>query len=422
MELFRQIGMEAPVVDVAKTAWKMGGFGGARRGRTLVEAEALDLPGLAFMGTEDPSPCSFVACPQTLVEPVLLEHLQARGGDVRVGTELVAFREGEAGVRAVVRDREGHTSEIAAQYLIGVDGGRSFVRSHLGIATSGTPATQHLLNLYIHADLTEQVRGRTFSQCLVANESVRGLFLSKNNTTEWSFHLDYDPAVSSPLTLPDDALVERVRAAIGVADVPIDLVAKTTWSTAVRVADRYRVGRVFLAGDAAHVMPPWGGFNANTGIADVHNLAWRIAASESLDSYEIERHPVAVRNGQQAVLRTDFDARFGLETAANRDVLARLQTTGALLTRYKYPADEPVAKLSAQVGTRFPHAWIMHDGKRISTLDLFGKTSVSLSGNDLTFAPGLAPGESANWQALTGLPDNAYVLVRPDGFVAARSR
>ena len=83
----------------------------------------------------------------------------------------------------------------------------------------------------------------------------------------------------------------------------------------MRVAERYRCGRVFLVGDAAHVMPPWGGFNGNTGIADAHNLAWKLAATlagraapDLLDSYEPERRPVAVRNGRQALLRTDFDA------------------------------------------------------------------------------------------------------------------
>ena len=103
----------------------------------------------------------------------------------------------------------------------------------------------------------------------------------------------------------------------------------------MRVAEAYCSGRASLAGDAEHVMPPWGGFNGNTGIADAHNLAWKLAAvltgqvaPDLLDSYEPKRRPVAVRNGQQALLRTDFDARFGIETVANWEAVAQQGDTG----------------------------------------------------------------------------------------------
>lgn len=454
MELFRQVGVEEAVKAAAATAWQQGGFGGARRGRTLVDAQPIgNLSAFAKTVGADASPSNFAACPQTLIEPVLRGHLEARGGDVRFGHELVSFTDTGAAVVATVRGPDEQETGIEATWLIGADGGRSFVRRQLGIETIDTPAPQHLVNIFFHADLAQTVRGRTFSQCEVANDKVRGVFLAMNNADKWSFHLEYDPANGPPA---ESQLPDLVRAAIGLNDLDIDIRHHGTWSTCVCVAERYRSGRAFLCGDAAHVMPPWGGFNANTGIADAHNLAWKIAATlrgdagpELLDNYECERRPLAVRNGRQALLRTDFDARFGVETAANRDFFPQLLDFGALVLRHRYPgADassrsstpESVARLRGQTGTRFPHAWIRRDGLRISTLDLFGDSYVLLAGPkapvSASSSPSLNPDAPAtyvagrdfefadadsDWHALTGLPDDGQVLVRPDGFVLRRS-
>ncbi len=238
------------------------------------------------------------------------------------------------------------------------------------------------------------MRGRTFSQCEVANEQVQGLFLAMNNTDLWSFHLRYDPAAGpSPAEGPDEALANLLLAAIGLAEAPIEILHKGSWNTAARVAERYRSGRVFLAGDAVHLVPPWGGLNGNGGIADAHNLAWKLAAvhkgqalPELLDSYERERRPLAVRYCEQALLRTDFEARFGIRTAANEAAFARWQDSGALLMRYRYPSSslptshEPVERLCGQTGTRFPHAWIKRGAEQLSTLDFFSEEYVLLAG------------------------------------------
>lgn len=455
MELFRQAGVEDAVKDAAAGAWRQGAFGGARRGRTLVDAQpVVDIAAMrSKMAAIAPSPSSFAACPQTLIEPVLRRHVEARGGDVRFGHELVSFATAHDAVTATVRGPGGQETAIEAAWLVGADGGGSFVRRQLGIGTADTPAPQYFVNIFFHADLGPTVQGRTFSQCEIANETVRGLFLAMDNADKWSFHLEYDPAQGPPA---DDALPGLVRAAIGLDDIGIRIQSHGTWNTGVRIATRYRSGRAFLCGDAAHVMPPWGGFNATTGIADAHNLAWKIAATlrgdadpALLDSYEIERRPLAARNGQQALLRTDFDARFGIETDANRPFFAGLLDTGDVLLRHRYPdAREPacdtppdsVAQLRAQTGTRFPHAWIRRDGRQISTLDLFGDGYVLLAGPTAPVASSsrsslnratpavLAAGKdfdfvdaTAGWHALTALPDDGHVLIRPDGFVLRRS-
>ncbi|VWC37794.1 monooxygenase FAD-binding protein [Burkholderia lata] len=455
MELFRQAGVEDAVKDAAAGAWVQGAFGGARRGRTLVDAEpVIDIAAMrSKMAAIAASPSSFTACPQTLIEPVLRRHVESSGGDVRFGHELVSFAETGDAVIANVRGPGGKETVIEAAWLVGADGGGSFVRRQLGIGTTDTPALQHFVNIFFHADLGRTVQGRTFSQCEIANTTVRGLFLAMDNADRWSFHLEYDPAQGPPA---DHALPGLVRAAIGLEHVEIDIQSCGTWNTGVRVATRYRSGRAFLCGDAAHLMPPWGGFNATTGIADAHNLAWKLAETlrgeadaSLLDSYEIERRPLAVRNGHQALLRTDFDARFGIETDTNRDIFAGLLDTGDVLLRHRYPdagapsRDAPpdsVAQLLAQTGTRFPHAWIRRDGRQVSTLDLFGSGYVVLAGPNATVASSsraslnrttpavLVAGRDFNfveaetgWHALTALPDEGHVLVRPDGFVLCRS-
>ncbi|MFM0287158.1 FAD-dependent monooxygenase [Paraburkholderia megapolitana] len=457
MELFRQIGVEEAVKAAAATAWKQGAFGGARRGETLINAESIvDVATMrSKIAAAGASPSSFGACPQTLIEPVLRQHLETRGGDVRFGHELVSFAESGSGdvVVATVRAKDGQETTIEASWLLASDGGRSFVRRQLGIGMSETPTPQHLVNIFFRADLAQAVEGRTFSQCEIANEKVRGLFLAMNNADKWSFHLEYDPVQGPP---PDSALPDLVRAAIGLADVDIEILSRGTWSTGVSIAERYRVGRAFLCGDAAHLMPPWGGFNATTGIADAHNLAWKIAATlrreagpALLDSYESERRPLAVRNGRQALLRSDFDARFGMETPANRDFFADLLDSGALLLRHRYldadmssagDTSELVAHLQAQTGTRFPHAWIRHNGQRISTLDLFGDSYVLLAGPKASVQASSRPSldsrtpvtyvvgkdfafvdDEDSWYTLTCLPDDGVVTVRPDGFVQERS-
>ncbi|KQV29324.1 hypothetical protein ASC97_23605 [Rhizobium sp. Root1203] len=434
LELFRSVGLQDGIEAVARTAWKQGRFGGARRGRTMLESESLPLADISKLHAEaDPSPCELIACPQTLVEPVLRRALEERGGDTRFGWELLHFEQDEGRVTAIVRDPLGAERTISASYVFAADGGRSEIRRRLNIDRHGIDPNRYYLNIFLEADLTSQVAGRTFSQCEIANEEVSGIFLAMNNANQWSFHLAYDPTVSQPEQWSDQQLTTLVKAAIG-ADIPVTLRYRSPWNTRVRVADRYRDGHIFLMGDAAHLMPPWGGFNANTGIADAHNLIWKLARVLNgeadpalLDTYESERQPVARRNGEQAWLRTDFDARFQIRSEDNSAFFEQLIDYGELQMRYRYGVDDTVDALRAQPGTRFPHAWIGHQGHRRSTLDLFGSSFVAiggpsaprrigvpsyLAGTDFLFVD-----ESVTWRSLTGLADDEAALIRPDGFV-----
>ncbi|MEU9196127.1 FAD-dependent monooxygenase [Streptomyces hundungensis] len=469
VEIFRQLGVEDAVQAASASALKMGRFGGARTGRSIAASQALDLSHVLATGAmvgADESPSAFCFCPQVLLEPVLRELAERRGGDIRFGTELTGFTQDADRVTATLKDRAtGRTSTLGADYLLAADGAGSPVRTALGITSTTRPATHHYLNLYFRADLTELVRDRTFSQCEINGPEVSGLFLAKNNTDEWSFHLAYDPERESPADYPDDRCLALLRTAIGADDpgLHIELLARGAWDTGTAVADAYRRGRVLLAGDAAHRHAPWGGFGANTGIADVHNLAWKLAAvlrgqspDTLLDTYEPERRPCGLLVAEQAWLRTDFLARYALRTPHNAEALDRQRGTGEIMTRYRYvsaavhgaPAGDSVDVLAGQSGTRVPHLWLDRDGARLSTLDLCGPGFALLTGGDgaagaawaravealpvavhpiVAGKPGSEPGAGVlhdaegAWCDVVGLSPKGAVLVRPDGFVAARS-
>jgi 2-polyprenyl-6-methoxyphenol hydroxylase-like FAD-dependent oxidoreductase len=476
VEMFRQAGIEDRVQQAGAAALKMGAFGGARAGATLLAAEAVDIggrsgaagrgpgPGIGerMTGAGDASPSHFCFCPQVLLEPVLAGLARQHGGDLRFGAELTDFTQDAEGVSATVTDGPaGRAALIRADYLIAADGGGSQVRRALGVGDWMLPPTHHYLNLFFRADLTELVAGRTFSQCEIANEVVRGVLASKNNTDEWSFHLEYDPASESVADFPEQRCAGLIRAAIGVPDLPVALLARSAWDTGVHVAEEYRRGRVFLAGDAAHQHAPWGGFGANTGIADVHNLAWKLACVLAghagpalLDTYQPERRPRAVLAAEQARLRTDFLARYGVRTPENAEAMARQLGTGVVMTRYRYKSravlpdagqagGDWVGQLAGQPGTRVPHVWLEAGGRRVSTLDLCGPgftllvsadsvrwrsaaetaraaTGLELAVHEIGSAAGLA-GPGGSWLEQAALPAGGALLVRPDQHVAARS-
>ncbi|MCW0321508.1 FAD-dependent monooxygenase [Pantoea dispersa] len=434
MELFRSVGLQDAIEKVSVSAWKQGKFGGARRGVSMLESTPLAEADVKRLHSEaDPSPCKLTACPQTLIEPILYEALLARQQNLRFGWELIEITENQNNVTAIAKDSHGVLHVISASWLFAADGARSSVRRALGIERRGIEANRYYLNIFFEADLTDDVKEKTFSQCELSNDKVEGLFLSMNNTTLWSFHLSYDPVKDNPENWDDNKLSALLCCAIG-KNTDIKILGRSGWNTRVRVASSYQNGRVFLMGDAAHVMPPWGGFNANTGIADAHNLSWKVAHVLSgkhdhflLNTYESERQPVAIRNGKQAWLRTDFDARFQLKTVSNAGYFSEIIDYNELHMRYEYSHNGTVNKLRCQSGTRFPHLWVIHRDRLLSTLDLFGTEYVRLGGPK-AFAVGQEifyrfdtdlqiHDDKTTWHSLTGLADNETLLIRPDGFI-----
>ena len=471
MELLRELGLEA---DVRALSDKIAASVGIYTGRTLVEVLAargeggwlmrrIRRRGVRGQATRK-SPTGPCRCTQDDLEPLLLDTARARGVDARLATELVDFTQDEDGVTATILDREtGARRSVRAGYLLAADGARSPVREKLGARTSGSGVLTHQLNLYFRADLSALVRGREFSMCLLETASARCLLVSINNTDLWVMHVSYDPARGErPEDFPPARCVELVRAAIGIPELAVEIKGVLPWQSAVRVADRYQHGRVFLLGDAAHIMPPWGGFGANTGIQDAHNLAWKIAAvlrgqasPALLATYDTERQPVARTvaalsgrmNDEQGLMK----AHAGLGTLhmlwAMRRVFPYLTmgygyASSAIVLEPGTPPGPDARDLRGRPGTRAPHVWLVREGRRISTLDLCGRGFVLLAGRDagaFCRAARAISGQSgvridafrmgadvqdaeARWASAYGVRGSGAVLVRPDGIVAWRAR
>ncbi|MBO0790052.1 MAG: FAD-dependent monooxygenase [Ktedonobacteraceae bacterium] len=476
MELYRELGIDEKLRAAgAELADTFGIF----RGRTLaeviearprkVEGKKRKLPGAGLIANLSPTTASRGT--QDKFEPVLLAAARECGGDLRFNTELLSFEQDGEGVTAIVRERaDGREYTVRADYMIAADGAGSRVRSALGVLTSGSGSLGHLLNILFRADLSELVRGRRFSMCLIERPEVRGLFTSINNKDIWVFHLSYNANKGEKAEdFPAERCEKLLRIALGMPEIELEIKSILPWESAVRVADGFQHGRVFLAGDAAHQMPPWGGQGANSGIADAHNLAWKLAAvlkgqagSELLATYDVERRPVGRRAAEESGAAADDQ---GLVVVGKGSFIALLRRMPRLLGYgYEYASPAIIVDtkarpkslfvqllsgrgllgLDGRPGTRAPHMWAEYQSKRISTLDLFGKGFVLLVGEDggawckaaavvaarlgidlaaYRIGPaGDLRAPSGGWQASAGISALGVLLVRPDGFVAWRSK
>jgi putative polyketide hydroxylase len=240
----------------------------------------------------------------------------------------------------------------------------------------------------------------------------------------------------------EETLIRHVRRAAGVDDLPVTITGVARWRATADVARRFRDGRVFLAGDSAHLMPPNGGYGGNTGIHDGHNLAWKlalvlkgIASPALLDTYESERKPAARFTVEQAY------TRYVTRTAPylGKKDFQPLADDFDIEIGYLYNADvvhEHPSVSRGRPGSRAPHLWIEHQAARISTLDLFTGNFVVLAGSGsgawieaakqvAAQIPGLGVDAhriaAPEFPAAYGITSSGATLVRPDGFVAWRA-
>ncbi|MFC6883257.1 MULTISPECIES: FAD-dependent monooxygenase [Actinomadura] len=456
MELFRAAGM-GPEVRALEIGDSHPFFeGGILRVNTYAEiadAEVVEAPSL---DGPDISPERVMGCGQDRYEVVLAEKAREFGAEVRFGVRLRSIEQDEDGVTARVEDTAtGEVRTVRASYLIGADGASSTVRRELGVERTGRGTVFNALSIYFRAPELEAVLAdRPFILCYAtAGGSMTGLS-RLHGCDPWLAAPVYFPEKGeTPDDFTDERCVEIVREASGLPDMHVEIMAKVPWEGAQLVAERFRTGRVFLAGDAAHVHPPAGGFGANTGIHDAHNLAWKLAArlkgwagDELLDTYHDERHAVGSAMAEQAMVRNRI--RHGY---ADDDVRRRMVDDIVITLGYRYRSQAIVAKddrpvltaplrLDGEPGTRAPHVWLERDGVRISTIDLFWDSFVLLTGPGgkawHEAAARLAAGSpvplrtvrigedcvaEGDWAAAYGIPPDGAVLVRPDAFVAWRS-
>ena len=169
-------------------------------------------------------------------------------------------------------------TQVRAQYLIAADGARSAVRKALGVTMRGVPELYRSVNVLVNADLTQWVKERPAAIYLIEQKGLRATFMTINGVNRWGFLINLPLDASSSLYT---GALRRGRAhRRGEPDLDVEILGIDPRVAAAEVAERYRVGRVFLAGDAAHHMPPTGGFGLNTGVQDAHNLAWKSRRAE----------------------------------------------------------------------------------------------------------------------------------------------
>lgn len=399
-------------------------------------------PGEAPQRPLEQSPCTGAAIAQDRLEPILRAAAIARGAELRASTELTGFQTTGGGVLAQVLDRSsGHRYEIGADYLIAADGANSQVREALGITRSGVGHLGVLRSVLFRCPEADAFLRRGAQQFSIEQAGFRG-FLTTYGDSRWVLMLDGDEERS------EAALRAAIRRALG-ADMAFDVITTGRWEMAGRIADTYRRGRVFLAGDAAHQLPPTrGGFGANTGIDDAWNLAWKLrrviqgeAAPALLDTYDAERRPIGWLRHQQTFSRPDYAARAGAafvpEALFSNDALEFGQLVRSPAVAGAGPALPAAAtprQWAGQPGTRAPHVWVDKAGQRMSSLDLFGREYVLLTanaswraaagrlrlrsidvGSEVIFPP------SQSFADIYGVPASGATLVRPDGVIGWRS-
>lgn len=405
------------------------------------------------------------------VERVLREHLVSRPSvEARYGWQLEDFEEGRDMISATIRDeRSGEEMRVEADWLVACDGGRSLVREKLGIALSGRGNLARFVSIFFKAP--EFMGCHPFGPANIffpLHVDHRGFLLNWDTGKTWTYHLILDERTDWTSIDPRTA----IEALVG-QPTPIEVISVQPWTAHALTADRYQSegGRVFLAGDAAHLFTPTGGLGMNTGVSDAIDIAWKLHANLQgwagpglLASYGIERRPIGMRNTAEAADNFDRlyavmqngdeidsanDAGDRLRLALKEDLKRQeklLKSSGVLLG-YRYeaspicvsdgtsaPPDDPQVYVPvARPGHRAPHAWIVggeHAGKSI--LDTFGPWFTLLDFDrsaDATEALARAAADRGVALKIVSLDmpdvrnlygDYAFVLVRPDMMVGWR--
>ena len=440
MEIFRGLGLDAGVEEIAIDVGDCP---------FQVELDTLDGPvretvprgGASLAGGRgSPTPAHFVYCPQNRLEAWLLDELAASGcAEIWRGTELIGISQDGDRVTARVRRRtSGIERSVRAAFVVGADGASSTVRALLGINMRGRDHISRELNILFDADLwvvLGEVRAILY-QVRHPWLTAPCIFRNVDGRRRWSlltpWFEDHSPARCR----------ELIRRCAADPNLEVDILAVGEWERATLLADRFRHGRVFLAGDAAHRVTPSGAFGMNTSIQTAHNLAWKLAATVQawagpglLDSYETERRAWTAKT---------VDLSFRLYHQHRRAAAA---TLGHVLgTDYEAGAFVPdgtpeprvndaIAEYvpSARPGRRAPHVWLRRQGGPISSVDLFDGRFVLLSSSRAWCAEAAEAAaalgvplrsellEDPAWSEIYEVGSRGAVLVRPDGHVAWRS-
>jgi 2-polyprenyl-6-methoxyphenol hydroxylase-like FAD-dependent oxidoreductase len=463
MEVFRTVGVEQVVLQKSDEQFVQDG--------AIMAVETLAGKELSWFianlneGVRDVSPSSRIFITQNLLEPLLKSRSEELGAQLRFATEMISFEEDRDGVIAQVCERDsGKTFSVRARYMIAADGSHSRIRDLLGIRMVGHGVFSKSITIYFRGDVSSLLRGRSLSVIYVLNSVLSGFFRIEKPFTSGFLAVHWLGDPKNPVTdvsegLTEQRSLEMLHAALGTSDVPVTIENVMQWDATADAAEHFQKGHVFLVGDAAHVMPPSGGFGGNTGVQDAHNIAWKLAlvlkgqaGPELLSSYDAERRPAAKFTVEQAYSR--YVARSA--PYLRSDNMQAIQNDLNIELGYCYHSSAAISdgdekglahdnprESKGRPGTRAPHIFLERNGQKISTLDLFGGNLVLLGGTEAK--AWLESGHAAakqlgidldihragsgglidpdgNFSSAYGITPTGAVLVRPDGFVGWRAK
>ena len=404
--------------------------------------------------------------PQPLIELVMRERVSALPTvELVTGSTVTSVEQHDDHVVVVVYDEAGNQRTIRADYMLGCDGPRSTVRDAIGVTLSGSNDGRPNFNIVFRSKaLAARIPHRNSVHYWVLNPDQPGVVGRLDLDDRWwciAIGVDAERGTAEP-----DVLIRNL---IGgeCAELPIEVIATDPWQARMQLADSYGLERVFLAGDAAHQNPPWGGHGFNTGIGDAVNIGWKLAAvlqgwapPELLRTYELERRPVAaatiaVASKNMATLAPELadprligsdeefaSVRPAVEAIVQGTKYGEFHSLDLVLgTSYRASpivCSEPRAddgerfdgdnyQPSAAPGNRLPHTWLtssrsLYDElgpsySLVGVMDVAGASRITDAAHRLGIPLTTVPLPRAISQRLFEAP---LVLVRPDQHVAWR--